>query len=136
MYIYYLFHVLYNNQSLITCFRSWNNTHFQLYYIILIVFSSSLVFCREASSWLPYLTSHILGKSREAVSRCLHSSVFTETPSPASVSFTIRPSSLFRDVGFAYTGKNSVVHHALSFHRGTTCRWRGGQTGQLGVEAF
>src|SRR6218665_3575746 len=25
------------------------------------------------------------------------------------------------------TGKNSVVHHALCFHRGTTCRWRGGQ---------
>src|SRR6218665_3603776 len=25
--------------------------------------------------------------------------------------------------------RNSVVHHALSFHRGTTCRWRGGQLG-------
>ena len=80
------------------------------------------------------LTSHILGKSREVVSRCLPPGVFTETPSPASVSFTIRPSSsLFRNMGFAYTGENSVVHHALSFHRGTTCRWRGGQ---LGVEAF
>src|SRR6218665_2235399 len=75
---------------------------------------SSLVFCREAGSWLPYsplfpvffmslyffhkllhhtqsfpppwsfsyLTSHILGKSREVVSRCLPPGVFTETPSP------------------------------------------------------
>src|SRR6218665_1508752 len=77
---------------------------------------------------ISYLTSHILGKSRKVVSRCLPPGVFTKTPSPASVSFTIRPSSsLFRDVGFAYTGENSVVHHALSFHRGTTCRWRGGQ---------
>src|SRR6218665_2997377 len=81
-----------------------------------------------------YLTSHILEKSREVVSRCLPLGVFTETPSPASVSFTIRlSSSLFRDVGFAYTSDNSVVHHALSFQRGTTCRWCGGQ---LGVEAF
>src|SRR6218665_2702524 len=89
---------------------------------------------RSAYPIVSYLTSHILGKSREVVSRCLPPGVFTETPSPASVSFTIRPSSsLFRDVGFAYTGENSFVHHALSFHRGTTCRWRGGQ---LGVEAF
>src|SRR6218665_2370134 len=84
----------------------------------------SLVFCSWAGSWLPYyLTSHILRKSREMVPRCLPLGVFTETPSPASVSFTIHPSSsLFRGVGFGYTGENSVVHHALSFHRGTTCR--------------
>src|SRR6218665_2907424 len=82
---------------------------------------------------ISYLTSHILGKSREVVSRCLPPGVFTETPSLVSVSFTIRPSSsLFRDVGFAYTGENSVVHHALSFNRGTTCRWRGGQLGGRG----
>ena len=31
-----------------------------------------------------------------------------------------------------YTGENSVVHHALSFHRGTTCRWHGGQLGDRG----
>ena len=49
-----------------------------------------------------------------AVSRCLPLDVFIETPSPASVSFNIRPSSsLFRDVGFAYSGENAVVHHAL-----------------------
>src|SRR6218665_1772758 len=77
------------------------------------------------------MTSHILGKSREVVSRCHPTGGFTERPSPASASFTIRPSSsLFRDVGFAYTGENSVVHHALGFHRGTTCRWRGGQLGE------
>src|SRR6218665_2076039 len=51
-------------------------------------------------------------------------SAFIETPSPASVSFKIRTSSsLFRDVGSAYTSVNSVVH------RGTTCRWHGGQLG-------
>jgi len=39
------------------------------------------VFCREAGSWLPYyLTSHILRKSREVVSRCLPPGVFMETP--------------------------------------------------------
>jgi len=38
MYTYYLFYVLYNNQSRTTCIWSWNYTHFQLYYIILIVF--------------------------------------------------------------------------------------------------
>src|SRR6218665_1918322 len=82
---------------------------------------------------ISYLTSHILGKSREVVSRCLPIGVFTETPSLVSVSFTIRPSSsLFSDVGFAYTGENSVVHHALSFNRGTKCRWRGGQLGGRG----
>jgi len=38
MYIYYLFYVLYNNQSRTTCIWSWNFTHFLLYYIIIIVF--------------------------------------------------------------------------------------------------
>src|SRR6218665_2597860 len=37
-----------------------------------------------------------------------------------------------RDVGFAYTGENLVVHHTLCFHRETTCRWRGGQLGDRG----
>src|SRR6218665_1829116 len=98
------------------------------------IVSFLLVFFLSSDPLLSYLTSHILGKSREVVSRCLPPGVFTETPSPALVSFTIRPSSsLFRDVGFAYTGEISVVHHALSFHRGTTCRWC---DGQLGVEAF
>jgi len=47
-----------------------------------------------------HLISHILGNSREVVSHCLSSSVFMETPSPASVSFTIRPSSLVQGCGF------------------------------------
>jgi len=43
MYIYYLFHVglLYDNQSCTICIWSWNYTHFQLYYIIVIVFYAS-----------------------------------------------------------------------------------------------
>jgi len=39
LYIYYLFYVLYNNESRTTCNWSWNYTHFQLYdNIILLIF--------------------------------------------------------------------------------------------------
>jgi len=36
--MYYLFYVLYKNKSRTTCIWPWNYTHFQLYYIILILF--------------------------------------------------------------------------------------------------
>src|SRR6218665_1920445 len=70
----------------------------------------------------------VLGK-REVVSRCLPPGIFLwrhhiQRRCPSS-SVLLLP--WFRDVGFAYTGEDSVVHHTLCFHRGTTCRWRSGQ---------
>src|SRR6218665_1205858 len=62
--------------------------HNYMYFVVVV---SVLPLGRFLASM--FLSSHGLGKNREVVFRCLPPRVFIGTPSPASMSFTARPSS-------------------------------------------
>src|SRR6218665_1211745 len=71
-----------------------------------------------------------LGKSRADVSRCLPPGISMETPSPASMSFAIRPSSSLVQGCEVRLNRRTFGCPPRTLlpqdHRGTTCRWRGG----------